>query len=267
MALQLSTSDCVHVWHLPLDRTDLTAPAIAEILSTDELARSARFRFAADRHTFMVAHALLRRILALYLGCSAAELSFHHGSHGKPVLANGGRLRFNLSHADKVAMLAVASREIGVDVERFRPDFAWRPIAHHFFSEAERRHVEAAPEPMQAEAFFRCWTRREAYAKACGLGIGIAEIPAGITNDVLFDGAKRWSICSVAAYDGYVAALAAEGSRCTCQVFDWPPFDWPSAVARPGFTHAAGEKKIRMNGAGLGNAMCEKENSFPGAKS
>lgn len=256
MALELSNPDCVHVWRLPLDRTDL-APAIGETLSTEEFARAARFRFAADRRTFMAVHALLRMILAMYSDCSAAELSFHHGSHGKPVLAHGGKLHFNLSHADKVAMLGVASREIGVDVERFRPDFSWRPIARHFFSEAERRHVESAPEPMQAEAFFRCWTRREAYAKACGLGIGMAEIPAGITNDVLFDGAKRWSICSIPAYEGYVAALAAEGPRCTFQVFDWPP-----TVARAGTADAAGEKRIEMKSAGLSNAIPEKQNCF-----
>lgn len=150
MALQLSNANCVHVWHLPLDRTDMDTAAIAETLSTEELALAARFRFAADRQTFMVVHTLLRRILALYSDCSAAELSFHHGSNGKPVLANGGKLHFNLSRADKVAMLGVASQEIGVDVERFRPDFAWRPIAHHFFSEVERRHVESVPESMRS---------------------------------------------------------------------------------------------------------------------
>jgi 4'-phosphopantetheinyl transferase len=258
MALQLPNPDCVHLWHLPLDKTNFDLAEIGEILSTGELARGAKFRFAADRHTFMAAHALVRTILALYLGCPAADISFRRdGEHGKPVLANRSDLHFNLSHADKVAMLGVALREIGVDVERLRPDFAWKPIARHFFSELERRHVESAPESMRAEAFFRCWTRREAYAKACGLGITM-EIPAGITNDVLFDGAKRWSICSVPAYEGYVAALAAEGPRCTFQVFDWP-----STVARAGVADAAGEKRIEMNGAGLSKAMLEKENCFP----
>ena len=243
MALRLSNADCVHVWRMPLERTHLEIAELAETLSREELARAATFRFAAERHTFIVAHALLRSILALYLGCSAPEISFHRGSHGKPGLDNEGDLHFNLSHADKVAMLGVALREIGVDVERFRPDFAWKPIAHHFFSEVERRQVESAPESMQPEAFFRCWTRREAYAKACGLGIAI-EIPAGIIDDVLFDGAKRWSICSVPAYQGYVAAFAAEGPRCTFQVFDWP-----STVARAGIADATGEKAIEMNGA------------------
>lgn len=241
MSLQLSNPDCVHLWRMPLDRTDFAIAPIAEILSTEELVRAARFRFAADRRTFMAAHALLRRILARYLGCSAAEISFRHGRHGKPILANGSNLHFNLSYADNVAMLGVAWREIGVDVERLRPDFAWRPIVQHFFSEAERRCVESVPESLQTEAFFHCWTRREAHAKACGLGIAM-EMPAGITNDVLFDGAKWWSVCSIPAYDGYAAALAAEGTSCTFQVFDWP-----SQVANQDTGDSTGEKRTEMH--------------------
>lgn len=245
MALQLSNPDCVHLWRMPLDSMDFPIAPIAEILSTEELVRAARFRFAADRHTFMAAHALLRRILAKYLGCSAAEIAFRRGSHGKPILADASNLHFNLSYADNVALLGVASREIGIDVERIRPDFAWRPIVHHFFSEAERWHIKSVPESLQTEAFFRCWTRREAHAKASGLGIAM-DIPAGITNDILFDGAKWWSVCSVPAYEGYAAALAAEGTCCTFQVFDWP-----SQVASADAQDSTGEKRLEMHGVAV----------------
>jgi hypothetical protein len=78
----------------------------------------------------------------------------------------------------------------------------------------------------------------------------------------LFDGAKRPSLCSIPAYEGYVATLAAEGPRYTFEVFDWPSFDWPSMVACAGVADAAGEKRIKMNGAGFSKAMPEKENSF-----
>ncbi len=91
-------------------------------LSSDELARAARFHFERDRTRFSVARAALREILAHYLGTSPAEIAFVYGDHGKPALAPPyGDLRFNLSHSHDLALCAVArGSEVGVDVERIR---------------------------------------------------------------------------------------------------------------------------------------------------
>ena len=112
--------DEVHVWRIALDCGD--GDSLRSGLSSDELARAARFHFERDRTRFSVARAALREILAHYLGASPDEIAFVYGGHGKPALAPPhGDLRFNLSHSHDVALCAVArGREVGVDVERIR---------------------------------------------------------------------------------------------------------------------------------------------------
>jgi len=75
-------------------------------------------------------------------------------------------LSFNLSHANELALIAVTrNRAIGVDIEFIRPDFASEEIAERFFSRPEVSALRALPADMQSEAFFNCWTRKEAYIK------------------------------------------------------------------------------------------------------
>src|SRR5512138_1117696 len=128
------THDEVHLWRVPLDGSAM--PALAAALSADERRRAARYRFARHRREFLQARAAMRHILAGYVGVHPAELRFRYLPNGKPML--DGHVHFNLSHADAFALVAVASSAIGVDVERLDPQFAWEPVAAHFFSPPER---------------------------------------------------------------------------------------------------------------------------------
>ena len=222
----------VHVWRISLDLGATGAARFAPTLSPDERRRAARFHFARDRDRFTVARGVLRTLLGGYLGIAPAELAFAYGDHGKPELV-GGPLRFNVSHSAGVALCAVTRvREVGVDVEAHRGDFATEEIADRFFSSAERTALRALPARRRCEAFFACWTRKEAYIKARGLGLSLAldafdvSLVPGEPATLLAtrdDPAQkdRWSLRALDPGPGFAGALVAEGRDWTLSCWQW----------------------------------------------
>jgi 4'-phosphopantetheinyl transferase len=215
----------VHVWHRPLQPSQSEVADLAKWLSPDELERAQRFRFERNRNEFIFSRGMLRTLLGSYLGNSPADLRFAYSPHGKPSLLDNNPLNFNLSHTEGMMVCAFARhREIGVDIEKIRQDFKVEEIAERFFSIAERQALREIPEHSRYAAFFRCWTRKEAYIKARGeglshplhqfdvsLALGQAAALLGTRPDAAE--AKRWVLWDLAISPEYAAALAA---RATC---------------------------------------------------
>ncbi len=162
----------VHVWAVALNVTPETLSALTPILSAPELERAARFHFAHHRSRFVIGRAVLRLLLSRYLQTQPAALQFTYGPHGKPLLADTS-WHFNLTHSEDLALLALTrSGSIGVDVEytQLMPDAD--QLVARFFSDRERLAFQQLPAAQQAVAFFNLWTRKEAWLKATGDGIG-----------------------------------------------------------------------------------------------
>ena len=225
------SNDEVHVWRAPLDVPELHVRSLWYLLTGDECQRAERYVFEKDQRHFVVARGLLRVLLGRYLGQDPQHLRFTYGPHGKPALATdmgGDTLRFNVSHSYGLALYAMTrGREIGVDVERIRPEVAQETIAEHFFSPREVTILRALPMLLQAPAFFACWTRKEAYIKARGKGLSVplnsfsvSLIPGKPAEllDVQSDPeeSSRWSFLELVPDSHYVGALAVEGR-------DWRP--------------------------------------------
>src|SRR5215813_7171848 len=135
-ALSLATGE-VHVWRLALDQPESVLAEFRKMLEAHELERASRFHFEKHRNHFVVGRGGLRYVLARYLNAKPEEFRFSYGTYGKPELA-GEPLRFNVSHSHGMALIAVAAdRELGVDVEHIRADFATEDIARRFFSRLE----------------------------------------------------------------------------------------------------------------------------------
>ncbi len=210
----------VHVWRISLDQPDDKLDRFRRTLEPDELNRASRFHFEKHRRHFIVARGFLRSVVARYLEMLPEALRFSYGAYGKPELASEHVLRFNLSHSHEVALLAVAlDAELGVDVEHIRADFASEEIARRFFSLAEVEVFNALPKEEQVAAFFRCWTRKEAYIKAIGKGLSQAldafdvTLAPGVQAALLRaedDDASRWLLRNVDVGEGYAGALAIE---------------------------------------------------------
>ena len=129
------------------------------------------------------------------------SISLEYNPWGKPALAAGfadSDIRFNLSHSHGVAAYAIArGREVGVDVEMLRPDFASGGIAERFFSRTEIESLRSLPREHQTRAFFVCWTRKEAYVKAlgCGLSIDLGSFDVSLRPEER-PALLRWRRCS-----------------------------------------------------------------------
>ena len=210
----------VHVWRISLDQQDETLEHFRRTLEPDELDRGGRFHFEKHRRHFVVARGFLRSVVARYLETQPEALRFAYGEYGKPALASEHVLRFNLSHSHEVALLAVAlDAELGVDVEHIRADFASEDIARRYFSRTEVEVFNALPRDEQVAAFFRCWTRKEAYIKAIGKGLSQAldefdvTLAPGMKPALLRaedDDASRWFLRDVDVGEGYAGALVVE---------------------------------------------------------
>jgi 4'-phosphopantetheinyl transferase len=228
----------VILWRVDLDALGVDEPRWQRILSPDESARASRFRSPTDRQRFVAARAWLRIILASYLTTDPERLSFCYSKKEKPALGPAyvsSGITFNISHSAGVALLAFArGKEIGVDVEQLRHDFDLEAIARRFFSAHEQEQLSALPAENRFDAFFRCWTRKEAYMKATGEGlslplhqfdVSIAEkdLNALLSTRPDSSEAMLWSLREVPAGSSYVAALCVRGH-------DWKLRDWASAI-------------------------------------
>jgi len=222
--------DEVHVWRAQLDAPEAVIHQLRETLDPAEVARADRFHFEKDRRQFVVGRGLLRTLLGRYLNLKPDTLRFGYAAQGKPFLMGIG-CRFNLSHSGGVALIAVtANREAGIDLERIRPEFANETIAEEFFSSQEIAALRGLPAYVQPEAFFNCWTRKEAYLKARADGL---SFPLGQFSVSLIPGdpaallsvhgepdeIARWSLLHLNPGRGYVGALVVEGPRPRLRTF------------------------------------------------
>ena len=185
MGVRVDVPIVVDVWHLSLEDLQEANSSLFACLSDTEKQRAARFVFERDRSRFITCRGLLRAVLAQLLSLSPVEVTFNYGEKGKPHLQDSP-LFFNLSHSNDQACIA-ACREatLGIDVERIRAPtrHTWVDLAQRFFSTAEIAELMALPASRQSEAFFACWTRKEAYLKLHGLGLALPLNQFSVTVD------------------------------------------------------------------------------------
>jgi 4'-phosphopantetheinyl transferase len=225
------------VWLANQDQRAERIKAFFQTLSSDEQQRALRFHFERDRVRFIAARGILRRCLGAFLETAADRVHFRYTDDGKPSLSvefSSARLRFNISHSGSKVLLAFSiGRELGVDLEEVRPNFATEEIAQRYFSALEVETLRSLPKSVQAEAFFNCWTRKEAYIKAIGEGLSCPldtfdvtlapEEPARLlVTRVPGLPASRWAMQSLDAGRSYKAALVVEGHKWGLKCWRWP---------------------------------------------
>lgn len=221
------------MWRVSLDESQ--PPKFESLLDDDERNRAARFRFQEHRNRFIVARGALRTILGGYLQAEPAALQFSYGRYGKPALAEGfaaNAVSFNLSHSGEFMLMAVTrGREVGVDTELINQEFVTSEVAEKFFSRREILSLRSRPEHLQTEAFFNCWTRKEAYIKARGEGLtlpldqfDVSLEPSGaslLDNRISPGEVSRWSLQELHPAPGYCAAVAVEGFSWRLRLIDF----------------------------------------------
>jgi 4'-phosphopantetheinyl transferase len=211
----------VHVWFVELARSGASVEACFRSLSADERERASRFRFEHLRTGFTLSRGILRVLLGRYVGIEPERIRFAYGPRGKPRLAFPETpLEFNLAHSGRFAAYAFAvGCEPGVDIEEVRPVSEQENIVSRFFSREECEEWLGLDPSQRDEAFFRCWTRKEAYIKALGDGLSMPldsfrvslrpGVPAALIEAAGDPAAaSKWSLYSLAPEDGYAGSLA-----------------------------------------------------------
>ncbi len=204
-----------------LNRTPQDLTALYHHLSPGERERAARFRLEKHRSRFVAARGTLRELIGKYLGCGPESVEFNYGANGKPHLVEAS-LEFNASHSEDYALYAFTlTVPLGVDIEQVRAIASLEAIAQSFFSPAERAELLRISAAGRLEAFFNCWTRKEAFVKAVGDGlsypldrfdVSLSEPARLLTIDGSTSSASEWSLFTVAPARGYVGAVAIRGS-------------------------------------------------------
>ena len=233
MSLTALESGAVHIWAASLADPRWSARTLRPLLSADELARASRLKLPLQRQRFEVSRGLLRSILSEYLDTPPDRIAFTYGSHGKPALRDHA-LHFSVAHSDDLAVYAIArDREVGIDVEAIREIEGIRAIVDRFFTLPEMIELTKLPPRLHAEAFANCWTRKEAYLKATGLGcshpldqvcVSLAPgTPAQlkwVANRPAESG--RWSLAAFRPAGNHIAAIAVEGPAADLIHHQWP---------------------------------------------
>lgn len=165
----------------------------------------------------------LRRIIGSYLDLEPDQIRFSYNRFGKPFIDDRNvSIRFNVSHSRDIAMIAVTSgRDVGIDIEFIDNGLDILTTASGIFSTTELSILEKLPSHLRTPAFFRGWTRKEAYLKALGKGFSDESInfPVSLLTDehnTSFstnngERYRNWSLMTLAMDFGYSAAVAVEG--------------------------------------------------------
>jgi 4'-phosphopantetheinyl transferase len=193
------------------------ARAAAGCLASGERARAARFGTDALRHRYVVGRATLRRVLAARLGMSPGAVPIVRGRRGRPVLADGQQLDFNVTHTAEVMLIAIASGTIvGVDVERTQRRINVEGIARRCLTAAERARLAMLDPDAARRAVLRLWTCKEAMSKATGDGLAAPFRDLDVMLEPalsLHDGPPpyvpgHWRLHAIGVPTGYLATLA-----------------------------------------------------------
>jgi len=227
----------VHLWYSSLNIPLSILQRLWSTLSSDEQKRAKRFCFERERARFVASRVLLRRILAYYTRTEPSKLQFDYGSRGKPSLVEGvagDRIRFNLAHSNAGAIYALTlDRDIGVDFEAVVPIPEYQQIADRFFSSREKATLQALAGNDKLEAFFKIWTAKEAYLKACGEGLSqpLDSIDVALDRRESLHFLKTranmpedspWSLQHLRPTSRSIAALVVNRSRYSLACWEWP---------------------------------------------
>lgn len=227
----------IDVWQIPWREHLNHLAACQSLLDESERAKAAAFHFDVDRHRYIISHGALRLILAHALDLPPQVVPIVQKGWQKPRLDGAYPIEFNLTHSGDHALVAVSrGPAVGIDVEQVKTDFDLRALAARFFSRYESASLFQLPPDAQVEAFFRIWTRKEAFLKARGDGLSLPLAEFDVSLEPHCDSAllatrfepnevTRWQVKDLPAPPGYAAALAVEGKYGSITARPWT--FWP----------------------------------------
>lgn len=236
MILAPHNEDEVTVWRVEVADDSETVQACLSMLTDEEKLRAERRRVGLVRDQFVIARGALRALLGAALDIAPHSVSIVTGEFGKPdtPALNGRRVFFNVAHSRSSVLIAIGYRcPIGVDIEYFDQEKDLSNIAESYFTANESSRISETSDPEQrARNFYRCWTQKEAVAKADGRGLSLSlgsfetPIDRARHTPVKLGGKseKTYYISELTLTEDFVGAVACESQACRIRVLDlkWP---------------------------------------------
>lgn len=227
------SNDEVHVWKANLIISTSQRDLFWSFLSEDEQVKAKRFYFEKDRFNYIAGRGILRSLIAVYTQQNPNRIQFSYTEFGKPSLVNNTQLSFNVSHSSDTILLAFTQKNaIGVDIEKIDATIDFQTIVKRFFSKNEAQIVLNLPVEQRATAFYKCWTRKEAFIKGHGQGLGLPldqfEVNILDENPVVLHTVqwapvtvKDWCLYSFEPDKESMAALIIKAKKKKLAFFEW----------------------------------------------
>jgi 4'-phosphopantetheinyl transferase len=225
--------DEIQVWQANIADAEPFARQLIATLSAQERARGARFIQPEHQQQFLLAHAILRDVLSRHLDRLPEAIRYKKTSHGKPYIDDAA-LQFNLSHSQDCVVVAVSrEHELGVDVENTQREVDCDALVKRFFSAEENdEYLSYSTPEARRLAFYRGWTRKEAYVKAIGLGLSypLSNFSVSLLPDerrALYNVegdasvADKWTVISMDLGGNYLSSLAVAASVVNLKTYQW----------------------------------------------
>lgn len=229
---QLHGND-IHVWRIAISACRHLAELCVTVLDEVEKQRASRYHHPHDQLRFILSRALLRHLLAGYIGHSAASIRFVAGPNKKPLLVQSATppFHYNISHSGDLILIAIARHEVGIDVSFIDPSFAWQDVLNECFCKQELQFILDSSHP--AYDFHLLWSRKEALLKATAKGIddditrmpcldGIHHVPASLLGTP-----HDYAVQSTYAGNRYPCSIACNCAEPVISLFRLdPPLDF-----------------------------------------
>ncbi len=213
--------NALHLWKIPLNISEKEISSLVLSLSEEERKSATRFRFDKHRHRYIIAHAAMRKIVANHLNISTHALNIDFNKYGKPYISNNP-LYFNLSHSEDIALVSISFHgQVGIDIEFLKSEIDMLGIAQRFFHPIEFEQLIKIPPENRSHYFYTCWTGKEAFLKAKGIGIAnhlkmfaldlqdLNKLKI-ILVDKAFDEFKTWTIHTFQPQENYMATVVSQ---------------------------------------------------------
>jgi len=231
------------VWYLAPESIEdaATCEILTRWLSVEERGRMQKFHAPRHRHTYLVAHALVRGALARELGCEPSELIFESNAYGKPSLVlpdSSAKLEFNLSHTEGMCVVALSRfSRVGCDIESLNQPGLEVDIARNFFTLEESEDILNCLPAQQVERLLTYWTLKEAYIKAEGQGLSMGldtfyfslqenQLPRLILKSGAQQPSAVWLFKQIMIGKHYLVSLAIEPKHAADMDIEIKKADW-----------------------------------------
>lgn len=226
----------VTVFRVPLSQPEAVVRRYRALLSPQEIQRADRYRLPHLGEWFAVCRGTLRSILGRLSDTSPEAVEFRYNRHGKPIhqpAPGGEAIQFSVSHSADLALIAVSPRPaLGVDLERVERSIDFDRLAERFFAPDEVADLRRLADDLRRDAFFRCWTRKEAYIKALGTGLASPlgafrvsvlpdQPPALLSVNGDADVCRAWRMFDLTPGPEFRASLLVSGVETDVSRYEW----------------------------------------------